>query len=174
MLTGGNVDRPKLQRRSGILAPAIFLAIATFFAAGREAFAILSRSQNVDSLARSRHLRGHRIARRAEVQELEDVEEDEEPELDVDLDKDPNWLKVKQEMGRIWDMRYESEDWILADDVKGIMDEHLQTIIGKKNYLEMEEVFVEVADEEPKPGEISKEDFTEIAGAYVFGTLYRQ
>lgn len=108
----------------------------------------------------------------ARTEESDVEEEDEAP--DVDLDKDPNWLKVKQEMARIWDMRYESEDWLIADDVKGIMDEHLQTIIGKSNYLDMEETFVEVADGEPKPGEISKEDFTEIAGAYVYGTLYTE
>ena len=36
----------------------------------------------------------------------------------------------------------------------------------------MEETFVEVADEEPRPGEISRESFSEIAGIYVFNALY--
>ena len=72
---------------------------------------------------------------RDQVQESEDLEEEDEAP-DVDLDKDPNWLKVKQaetyvrhvalarlgflllkssellvswkEMARIWDMRYEA------------------------------------------------------------------
>ena len=35
----------------------------------------------------------------------------------------------------------------------------------------MEETFVEVADEEPRPGEISRESFSEIAGIYVFNAL---
>ncbi|CAE7696818.1 YKE2 [Symbiodinium sp. CCMP2592] len=141
------------------LTAAIFLAtIATFFMAGQEApIDFVSARWIGGPVARSP---GPRTACRAEVQESEDLEEEDEAP-DVDLDKDPNWLKVKQEMARIWDMRYESEDWLIADDVKGIMDEHLQTIVGRKNYLDMEETFVEVADEEPKPGEISKEDFTE-------------
>ncbi|CAE7493214.1 Pfdn6 [Symbiodinium necroappetens] len=160
----------KLQLRNAAqLAAAIFLAtLATFFIAGQEApIDFVSARWIGGPVARSP---GSRTARRAEESDVE--EEDEAP--DVDLDKDPNWLKVKQEMARIWDMRYESEDWLIADDVKGIMDEHLQTIIGKSNYLDMEETFVEVADGEPKPGEISKEDFTEIAGAYVYGTLYTE
>ncbi|CAE7834373.1 Pfdn6 [Symbiodinium sp. KB8] len=160
----------KLQLRNAAqLAAAIFLAtLATFFIAGQEAPIDFVRARWIGGpVARSP---GSRTARRAEESDVE--EEDEAP--DVDLDKDPNWLKVKQEMARIWDMRYESEDWLIADDVKGIMDEHLQTIIGKSNYLDMEETFVEVADGEPKPGEISKEDFTEIAGAYVYGTLYTE
>eukprot|EP00439_Symbiodinium_sp_Y106_P028922 s3229_g3.t1 len=161
----------KLQpRKAAQLTAAIFLAtLATFFMAGQEApIDFVSARWIGGPVARSP---GSRTACRAEVQESEDLEEEDEAP-DVDLDKDPNWLKVKQEMARIWDMRYESEDWLIADDVKGIMDEHLQTIVGRKNYLDMEETFVEVADEEPKPGEISKEDFTEIAGAYVYGTLY--
>ncbi|CAE7224507.1 YKE2 [Symbiodinium natans] len=158
-------------------APTIFLAaLATIFLAGQEAPIVFSSLRNVAPTAAGDRLSGSRTARRAEVQELEEELEEEEDEdaLDVDLDKDPNWLKVKQEMVRIWDIRYEDEDWLIADDVKGIMDEHLQTIIGKVNYLELEETFVEVAEDEPKPGEISKEDFAEIAGAYVYGTLYRE
>eukprot|EP00435_Cladocopium_sp_Y103_P068540 s115_g31.t1 len=99
----------------------------------------------------------------------EDMEEDLE---EVDLDNDPNWPKVKKEMIRIWNIRHESDEWLVADDVKLIMDEHLQSVVGKQNYLDMEETFVEVADEEPRPGEISRESFSEIAGIYVFNALY--
>ncbi|CAK9044118.1 unnamed protein product [Durusdinium trenchii] len=109
---------------------------------------------------------------RAEVEDLEDVEEIEDDDDEVDLDADPNWPKVKQDMVKIWNIRYESEDWLLADDVKGLMDEHLQSVVGKANYLDMEETFVEVAEDEPRPGEISREDFSEIAGIYVYNALY--
>eukprot|EP00434_Breviolum_minutum_P021610 symbB.v1.2.019074.t2/scaffold1542.1/size112718/9 len=87
-------------------------------------------------ILRPKELPGPRSVRKAEEME-EDVEEE------IDLDADPNWSKVKQEMVRIWNIRYESEDWLDTDDVKGLMDEHLQTVVGKQNYLDMEDVFVE-------------------------------
>ncbi|CAJ1440827.1 unnamed protein product [Effrenium voratum] len=109
---------------------------------------------------------GRRTALRSQAEEVEDVEDD--------LDSDPNWRKVREEMVRVWNIRHEDDEWLVADDVKEIMDEHLQSVVGRAYYLDMEEAFVELADDEPRPGEISREDFAEIAGAYVFSTLYEE
>ena len=69
------------------------------------------------------------------------------------------------------------------------MDEHLQAVVGKADYIDMEDTFVEatkqlsakrfarfarqVAEDEPRPGWISREDFAEIAGIYVYNQLYQ-
>mmetsp|Transcript_44718 Transcript_44718/g.83512 ORF Transcript_44718/g.83512 Transcript_44718/m.83512 type:complete len:180 (+) Transcript_44718:37-576(+) len=179
MISGGsmsNFAHAQSHRRSLklLVIPIFLLASARVFLSGHGAF--VSGLQSRDDLLMKGRAEGLRIARRAEDDQAnaEAPPEDDNDEEEIDLENDPNWLKVKKEMGRIWDMRYEDRDWLIADDIKGIMDEHLQTIIGKKNYLEMEDIFAEVAEEEPKPGEISKEDFEEIAGAYVYGLLYTE
>mmetsp|Transcript_50057 Transcript_50057/g.119087 ORF Transcript_50057/g.119087 Transcript_50057/m.119087 type:complete len:202 (-) Transcript_50057:51-656(-) len=118
-----------------------------------------------------------RVQRHASLEEALDEEEDEDL---MDLENNPRWQEVQQQMKDIWDSQWDitsemtgqEQEWKIADDVRLIMDEHIRGIIGLAKFTELEEALYEAAEEEPNPGEISREDFMDIAGAFVYEQFY--
>jgi len=111
--------------------------------------------------------------------------EDELAEDDIDIENDPEWKRVRKELSMWWEASGDwkvtaafekltlgsSDQWLDKDDVQLILDDQIVAICGQENTRELADTLAQIADEEPQPGQISKADFLDIAGAYVYNQV---
>jgi len=102
------------------------------------------------------------------------AEMDEEQEDDMDLENDPNWIKTQNQLRMMWNFKAgnDDEEWLIKDDVRQILEEQLQCIIGSGKMAQLNDQLVELAYEEPKVEWISRDDFVELASAYVYFQMF--
>mmetsp|Transcript_39091 Transcript_39091/g.78880 ORF Transcript_39091/g.78880 Transcript_39091/m.78880 type:complete len:214 (-) Transcript_39091:139-780(-) len=116
--------------------------------------------------------RGRGVARASTDIDEDDIEEVGEDEF-VDIENDPNWQRIRKEMAFLWKLKCPGEDeWLIKDEVRIILDEQLRTVLGCQKYEELWGVLADLAEEEPNQGDINKEDFLDIVGAYVYNQMY--
>jgi len=97
--------------------------------------------------------------------------EEEEDEDDIDLDNDPNWIRIKKEMLMMWNFKSQ-DDWLLGEDVRLILDDHLRANIGAEGYELLCQELIDLSQAEPKPGFVNRDDFAEVAGAFIYNQYY--
>mmetsp|Transcript_7026 Transcript_7026/g.17017 ORF Transcript_7026/g.17017 Transcript_7026/m.17017 type:complete len:208 (-) Transcript_7026:242-865(-) len=127
-------------------------------------------------LANHESYTGRRFLTSRQAAEIDESAEDDSEELE----NNPAWQEVQKQMGDIWDAQWELtseltgtvQEWKTADDVRLLMDEQVRGVLGKYKFTELEEALAEVADEEPEPGYVAREDFIDIAGVFVYEQFY--
>jgi len=98
----------------------------------------------------------------------------EDDEDDMDLENDPNWIKTQQQLRTMWSFKTGGSDdeWLVKDDVRQILEEQLQCIIGTEKMCQLNDQLVELAYAEPRVEWISRDDFVDLASAYVYFQMF--
>eukprot|EP00929_Paragymnodinium_shiwhaense_P001816 TRINITY_DN102023_c0_g1_i1.p1 TRINITY_DN102023_c0_g1~~TRINITY_DN102023_c0_g1_i1.p1 ORF type:complete len:205 (-),score=49.18 TRINITY_DN102023_c0_g1_i1:136-750(-) len=153
-----------LRSLVGITPETAWMWMPTFSSAPRHNAA--SRLVNTASGLPQRQRSLRVIARKAE----EDDEEDPWAE-------DPNMLKIRADLENIWRFRsqglWEVGEFMNVEDVGYyLIEEQLRPMLGAEAAEEMNLIFAELGAEEPEPGNVNREDFITVAGAFIYNRLY--